>query len=348
MVCGLQGLVRFDGNGLRDFSFGGSGVVPGGSPYLGSGKPFKILSDGSIIVVNGFGDFTVSKYTSAGAVDTSFGGGSGSVSIDMNGGIGPAFAVEELADGRILVTGSTETAPGSAIFAFGLVRLTPSGALDTQFGASGKVTTPITPTGPGYGDFPVGIVVQADGKIVVGGWGLSDAVSTTNSFQSLARYEIGCHPDLTPIEDYTWQNWVGLPATSGTADGTGTAARFLDPTFIAVDACGDAYVTDYGNHTIRRITPNGTVTTLAGTAGNAAFADGAGAAAAFNNPQGLALGPDGNVYIADTSNHVIRRTTPAGVVTTIAGTPATPGTTDGTGAAARFNHPPGIVVDSGR
>ena len=133
---------------------------------------------------------------------------------------------------------------------------------------------------------------------------------------------------------------------AGTANGTGTAAEFENPTSAVVDANGNIFVTDRTNDVIRRITPEGVVTTFAGS-GTAGFADGTGTAARFNNPSGIAIDASGNLYVADRDNHNIRRITPAGVVTTLAGsTTAQNGTTNATGTAARFNGPTGVAVDA--
>jgi hypothetical protein len=78
-------------------------------------------------------------------------------------------------------------------------------------------------------------------------------------------------------------------------------------------------VADWGNSNIRKITPAGVVTTLAGMARIVGSADGTGAAASFNSPQGVATDSTGNVYVTDTDNHTVRKITPAGVVTTVAG-----------------------------
>ena len=131
----------------------------------------------------------------------------------------------------------------------------------------------------------------------------------------------------------------------GWLDGTGVAARFSFPQGIAADRAGNLYVADTDNSTIRKITAAGVVTTLAGTAGVRGSADGSGAAAQFNNPQGIAADPAGNLYVADTFNHTIRKITATGVVTTLAGTAGVTGHADGSGAAAQFNDPFGIALD---
>ena len=128
------------------------------------------------------------------------------------------------------------------------------------------------------------------------------------------------------------------------ADGTGIAASFKQPNGVAVDASGNVYVGEFGNHRIRKITPAGVVTTLAGS-GNATFADGTGTAASFWNPNGVAVDSSGNVYVADYNNNRIRKITSAGVVTTLAGS-GNATFVDGTGTAASFNNPWGVAVDS--
>jgi sugar lactone lactonase YvrE len=132
---------------------------------------------------------------------------------------------------------------------------------------------------------------------------------------------------------------AGSPGSAGSTDGTGAAARFVNPNGLAIDTAGNVYVADWGNATIRRITPAGVVTTLAGTPGSPGSADGTGAAARFSLPTGVAVDSAGNVYVADQGNNTIRRITPAGVVTTLAGSAGSAGSTDGTGSAARFTSP---------
>jgi sugar lactone lactonase YvrE len=133
--------------------------------------------------------------------------------------------------------------------------------------------------------------------------------------------------------------------TAGSADGTGTAASFHWPYQLALDASGNVYVSDYKNQKIRKITPAGVVTTLAGS-GTAGSADGTGAAAQFNFPAGLAVEPGGTVYVSDYLSHTIRKITPAGVVTTLAGSGSI-GNADGIGTAASFCYPVGMAVNGG-
>lgn len=136
-------------------------------------------------------------------------------------------------------------------------------------------------------------------------------------------------------------------AGSGTgsfADGTGVAASFKLPVSVAVDPMGNIFVSDGGNNRIRKVTSAGLVTTHAGS-GTAAFADGTGVAASFSGPYGLALDSAGALFVADQSNHRIRKITAAGVVTTLAGS-GTATFADGTGAAASFSFPAGVAVDA--
>ena len=134
-------------------------------------------------------------------------------------------------------------------------------------------------------------------------------------------------------------------STQGSTDGTGTNATFTTPWGVAIDSTGNVYVPDKNNHRIRKITPAGVVTTLAGSLSNTlGSADGTGTSATFNNPQGVAMDSAGNMYVVDNGSHRIRKITPEGVVTTLAG--STQGSTDGTGTNATFNQPSGVAVDS--
>jgi sugar lactone lactonase YvrE len=140
--------------------------------------------------------------------------------------------------------------------------------------------------------------------------------------------------------------FAGTTGISGSADGTGTAASFSFYQYgLTVDSSGNILVTDYVNHTIRKITQAGVVTTIAGTAGVDGSDDGTGSAARFFYPQGIAIDSSDNLFVVDTNNYIIRKITPAGVVTTFAGTLGTQGIVDDTGLAAAFYQPQDLTVD---
>ena len=115
--------------------------------------------------------------------------------------------------------------------------------------------------------------------------------------------------------------FAGTPFTPGQVDGPGEGAKFTLPAGLAVDGGDNLIVADPGAHTIRRISPLGSVTTLAGKAGEAGSADGDAVTARFNTPQGVAVDGWGNVFVADTGNATVRRISRDGTVTTVAGVP---------------------------
>lgn len=190
-----------------------------------------------------------------------------------------------------------------------------------------------------------------------GGVFYATARSTSGSCQTVS-VNASSVPTVAPLESgpcssANASNWelaatVTTYAGSGTAgntNGTGTAAQFNWPTGIAVDFQGNAYVADLSGHTIRKIAPGGVVTTLAGGAGVSGFTNATGTSARFAWPVAVTVDASGNVYVADYSNHAIRVIDPAGVVTTLAGS-GSAGYADGTGAAAQFNGPQAVAVDS--
>ncbi len=140
---------------------------------------------------------------------------------------------------------------------------------------------------------------------------------------------------------------AGSPGISGSADGTGTNAQFNQPIGVAVDTGGTVYVADSGNHTIRKITSSGVVTTIAGSPGIAGSTNGTGTNALFNQPQGIAVDAATNLYVADYGNHTIRLISRALAVTTYAGSPGVFGSLDAVGTNARFYQPQGVAVDGG-
>jgi sugar lactone lactonase YvrE len=172
-------------------------------------------------------------------------------------------------------------------------------------------------------------------------------------------------------QSLTVTTFVGQADTRGSADGTGTAARFFGPSGIVADGAGGFYVADALNNTIRRISAGGVVTTVAGGNINEitnlpdrGYADGTGRDALFSTGYAVTAGADGpiiaanygtltmardssgNLYMADTLNHVIRKISSSGVVTTLAGSAGNSGSANATGSAAQFSSPFGVGVDS--
>jgi len=143
---------------------------------------------------------------------------------------------------------------------------------------------------------------------------------------------------------------AGKAKVSGRSDGTGTSAFFNLPTGLTIDSSDNLYVADHDNNTIRKVTPDGIVTTIAGVAGLSGGNDTAAASgtnssvqATFNGPSGIAIDSTGQLYVADQFNNTIRLVTTAGVVSTIAGSTRAKGFKDGTGTAALFNQPTSIA-----
>jgi len=175
-------------------------------------------------------------------------------------------------------------------------------------------------------DFPSDIVIAPTGMLYV-----SDAGNNTIR-------------QITPEGLVT--TLAGKAGSTGSLDGTGASARFNQPTGMTIDRAGTLYVADQLNHTIRKITATGVVTTLAGKPGSAGSADGKGGTARFHAPSGLAVDAAGTVYVADITNHTIRKITPAGIVTTLAGQAGQRGRVDGQGSTARFSDPGGVAIDA--
>ena len=201
-------------------------------------------------------------------------------------------------------------------------KVTPGGAVTTFAGSGAAGGADGTGTAASF-DGPRGIAIDASGTLYVAeSWG-----------HRIRK--------ITPETVVTTVAGNGDP---GYVDAQGANARFWYPSGIAVDGDGNLYVTEEHNSTVRKITPAGNVTTLAGN-GTAGYVDATGTEARFNLPFGVAVDAAGNVYVADSLNHRIRKVTPTGVVTTVAGS-GTPGAADGIGTAAQFNEPWGLTVDT--
>ena len=161
----------------------------------------------------------------------------------------------------------------------------------------------------------------------------------TNGADTTFEFEVSPGPDFEGVRVDTMAG-----ATTGYADGKGVAAQLNTPKGLAVDAAGNVFVADTLNHIIRKITPAGDVSTIAGT-GVAGFADGSVTSAQFDGPTGIAVGNDGTIYVADTNNNRIRAISTSDQVTTLSGT-GEAGFTDGVVTAVRFNKPAGLALDA--
>ncbi|MCE7957971.1 MAG: hypothetical protein DYH06_08555, partial [Acidobacteria bacterium ACB2] len=297
---------------------------PGAADGTGSAAQFDgplgvaVDASGNVYVAD-YWNHTIRKVTPAGVVTTLAGLAGSAGSAD---GTGSAAQFNRPAGVAVDSSGIVYVAESRN---HTIRKVTPAGAVTTLAGLAGS---PGSADGTGSAarfGYPDGVAVDASGNVYV-----ADSLNHTIR-------------KVTPAGAVT--TLAGLAGSSGAADGTGSAARFDDPDGMAVDASGNLYVADYGNHTIRYVTPAGVVTTLAGLAGSAGSADGTGSAARFDNPIGVAVDASGIIYVADYWNHTIRKVTPAGVVTTLAGLAGSSGAADGTGSAAQFSFPEGLAAD---
>lgn len=199
-------------------------------------------------------------------------------------------------------------------------------AVTTLAGQAGRSNTADGQGAHARFDDPFAVAVEADGVAYV-------ADQAAHVIRRIAR-------------DGTVTTYAGTPGAYGIDDGSGFNARFYAPSGVAVDGAGNVYVADSGNSTIRKIAPGGIVTTLAGTGRTRGSTDGTGTNARFDQPFGIAVDPNGTLYVSDSAANTIRKITPAGVVTTMAGRAGSHGSTDGVGAAARFTVPYGVAVDT--
>jgi len=198
-------------------------------------------------------------------------------------------------------------------------KINPAGAVTTYAGTGAQGSTDGPAASATFND-PQGVAVDPAGNMYI-----ADALN------KLIR-------KISPTGAVTTLAGGG---TKGT-DGTGTAAGFDVPTGVAVDINGTIYVAD--NYLVRKITSAGVVSTLAGT-GVAGSDNGLGTAASFNQLIGIAVDLNGNIYVADHGNNLIRKITRTGVVTTLAGS-GSPGATDGVGTAASFSAPVAVATDA--
>jgi len=181
--------------------------------------------------------------------------------------------------------------------------------------------------------------------------GAASTLAGASGFQQVVRDPTGFLVAATSsavyrvASDGTRTLLAGDPNTSGTVDGQGPSARFGSIRGFAIDGAGNVYVSQPSEDVIRRVAPDGTVITYAGTPSQPGALDGPRLGATFDGPAGLAVDESGNLYVADSNNDTIRRISAAGNVSTVAGKAKNGGTDDGTGAAARFSYPGPLALD---
>jgi hypothetical protein len=208
-------------------------------------------------------------------------------------------------------------------------KITSAGVVTTLAGQAGSPGSADGPRGVAQFAYPEGVAVDSAGNIYV----------ADSYFNTIRK--------VTPAGTVSTLAGLANPF-GGYADGTGTNALFNLPVGVAVDSSGNVYVADQSNNRIRKVTPGGAVSTLAGAVRG--YADGTGSAARFNNPRGIAVATNGNVYVAEYFGQIIRKITPGGAVSTFAGLGSTNfipvgGYADGTNETAQFNFPTSVAVD---
>ncbi len=296
---------------------GRTGSVDGSGTAARFEDPYALAVDaaGNVYVADAT-DHSIRKIASDGTTTTLAGKGGSFGSTDGTGSVarfrGPLGIAADSA-GNVFVADTGN---------YTVRKITAAGVVTTLAGSAGQIgSTDGTGTAAWFSS-PYGIAVDSSGTVyVVEANAIVRKITAAGVVTTLA----------------------GQAGSNGFTDATGSAARFSVPFDIAVDGSGNLYVSDHGNHAVRKITPAGVVTTLAGS-GSKGNTDATGTAASFKFPSGIAADSAGNVYLADTDNQVIRKITTAGVVTTIAGGDI--GSADGVGTAASFFNPKDVAVDS--
>jgi sugar lactone lactonase YvrE len=337
----------------------GAAGMPGSADGTGAAARFSypisvaVDSGGNLYVTDQF--TTIRKVTAAGVVTTLAGTAGQFGSAD---GTGPAAHFDNPGEVAVDSAGNVYVADGQNNT---IRKITAAGVVTTLAGAAGMGGSVDGTGAAARVGFAGGVAVDSASNVYVANGSTIRKVSTAGVVTTLAD-TFGLSADVAVdsasnvyvtdgiIRKITAAGVVttlaGTAGISGSADGTGAAASFNLPYGVTVDNAGNVYVADQNNSTIRKVTAAGVVTTLAGTAGMYGSADGAGTAARFGYPDEVAVDSAGNIYVADGNNRTIRKITTAGIVTTLAGTAGMRGSADGIGAAARFEHPTGVVVDS--
>jgi hypothetical protein len=265
----------------------------------------------------------------------------GSYPIIASGAIDSNYAISYI-PGTITVLGGSFTAP-APIISYAATTVLPFG----------KTINPLSPSNSG-GAIPASSYGQVN--TIAGKGGVGGAINGSAS-QATFNQPYGITIDKAGniyiaeqvnnlIRKITPAGIVSTFAGNGSSNsvnGTGTAASFYFPSGLTIDTAGNLYVAEQGFGLIRKITPQGVVSTFAG---GGASLNGQGTQASFSGPIAVAIDKSGNLYVADTYNALIRKITPTGLVSTLAGIQRVQGTTDGPATSATFMQPSGITVDA--
>ena len=246
------------------------------------------------------GNATIRKITPDGTVSTL----AGSAARGNQDGVGSAASFKAPTGIAVDSAGNLYVADA---FNATIRKITSTGSVSTLAGTAGSRGDADGAGSVAQFNYPSGVAVDASGNIYV-----------ADTYNDTIR-KIDPTGMVTTV--------AGSAGISGGTDGTGIYALFNQPCGVAVDALGNVGVADTGNATIRKIAPNGTVSTLAGMAGIAGLGTSAGGVVLFNQPHGLVADGAGNVFVADTGNAAIRKIAPDGTVTTLALSAAPTGTT---------------------
>jgi sugar lactone lactonase YvrE len=278
------------------------------------------IDDAGNLYIADQGNYTIRKITAAGAVTTLAGtagmfGSADGIGADARFASPSGVAIDDAGNLYIADQGSHT-----------IRKITTAGAVTTLAGTAGVFGNADGTGADARFGFPSGTAVDRAGNVYVG-----DLANSTIRKITAAGV-------VTTL--------AGVAGIGGSADGVGADARFFDPSSLAVDDAGNVFVTDTSNNTIRKVSAAGVVVTLAGAAGLSGSTDGAESAARFYRPVGIATDGEGNVFVADSGNHTVRKITAAGMVTTLAGSASEHGRVDGTGAMARFDDPDSLSSDT--